>query len=430
MNPGGVGDKQSKILKTMPLTLKLCLGKFRCCLVAFVVILSVLQSRNIPYELANLTASRTPTSSGVHKNLSEKRVNKLARPQSGVKLMPINRPENNSYRPKKIPYPPITSLVNGDHVTGKVDFLLDFVIAGFAKTGTTTLVKRFFFKHPEVAMRPQEVNILTLGEPTAKMVRLLHSLKPGLDYKRGYKAPRDIAERRVLDVFDKYFPRAKLLVGVRHPVEWFHSFYNYKLRQIQGTNKTIAPPEKLDGECVEDIPKGPRREHFEGTLGGMNDRGVCTDLARYHVRLSWLGKTNVSDPAEDALLGPNRRYQLADRAPIRNHIFLYEVRQLENDNQSRLAAFLNDMQQFVGLETPFPVPTKQQQFRYSKDMFNICEDKYMDLRKSLLKIGKNASAWIRTYFLKAPDVTISTPAYFEELLGQWEVDPCKARETR
>lgn len=319
-------------------------------------------------------------------------------------------------------YPPLSALLSKDNnVTANVEHLLDFAIVGFAKTGTTELAKRYFMKHPEVAMPPREVQLLSKHEPAAEMVKLLHDLKPGEDYKRGYKSPQDISEAYALDLFDQLWPSAKLIVGVRHPVDWFSSYYNFKLRQ----GKPMPPAELLDGECLHQIPSSTeRQEIFVNKLGRLNCGGVCADLARFHVRLSWMGKTNVTDPAEDALLGPSRRFRLCSRAPIHNPVFLYELSQLADQNETRQERFRSDLQAFVGLSTPFRVKPMNKQSLKDKNKFNICDEKYTSLRKTLMQAGIQASTWIRTYFMNHAEVTISSPEFFKAALSRWHVDPC------
>lgn len=124
-------------------------------------------------------------------------------------------------------------------IIGDVDWLMDFAIIGFAKTGTTMLT-RWLAEQPEIAMHPKEVHFLTTGQP-AEMARHLYRLQPAkVTAKRGYKAPRDVADPNVLDLLDQYWPQAKLIVGLRHPVEWFQSLYNFKLR----ANITMPLPKR------------------------------------------------------------------------------------------------------------------------------------------------------------------------------------------
>ena len=324
---------------------------------------------------------------------------------------------------KDISYPPLSSLVQEKIIIADVDFLLDFAIAGFAKTGTTTLARRYFEKHPEIAIPHDEIYHLKERKP-AEMVRLLHRLNPRKNIKRGYKAPRDIADSRILDMYDKYWPSAKLIVGIRHPVEWFNSFYNYRLR----FNISMPPAEYLTGECLFEMPQSERLSLYAQRGTRLDDRGVCANLARYHDHLSLMGKTNISDPAEDSLLWSGRRQRLASRAPIHNQVFLYEVSQLGDNNISRLEIFLHDLQHYLSLRDPFILPSRQQQFDYRKDLFNICDDKYFKLRETLVQNGKEASTWIQDYFMNHPEVTVSSPDHFRELLDRWQVDPCTTRK--
>jgi len=60
-------------------------------------------------------------------------------------------------------------------------------------------------------------------------------------------------------------------------------------------------------------------------------------------------------------------------------------------------------------------------------MIDICEDRYRMLRSELMKNAREASEWIRTYFLVHPDVTVSCPEHFVELLKKWMTDPCVER---
>lgn len=55
-------------------------------------------------------------------------------------------------------------------------------------------------------------------------------LPRGNQYKRGYRAPRDVVVKTTLplQLIDKYWPKTKLIVDVRHPVKWMQSYYNFK----------------------------------------------------------------------------------------------------------------------------------------------------------------------------------------------------------
>jgi hypothetical protein len=114
--------------------------------------------------------------------------------------------------------PPLNTLLGTDYtIKTDISWLLDFAIVGFGKCGTTTLTE-WFNIHPSVQIFRSEVYDLQTHRPYKFAQRLYCELEAGDQYKRGYKSPTDIAMPHVLGYFTRYFPRAKLIVGLRHPV--------------------------------------------------------------------------------------------------------------------------------------------------------------------------------------------------------------------
>jgi hypothetical protein len=64
----------------------------------------------------------------------------------------------------------------------------------------------------------------------------------------------------------------KIIVGVRHPVSWFQSYYNYRVIEIHDKNVVIQPPTA------------------ESLIGSKSWMGVSTDGARFELGLMQLGK--------------------------------------------------------------------------------------------------------------------------------------------
>jgi hypothetical protein len=60
--------------------------------------------------------------------------------------------------------------------------------------------------------------------------------------------------------------------------------------------------------------------------------------------------------------------------------------------------------------------------RYKID---ICDALYDPVRTVLLQHAQTTSIWIRTYFLKSPDVFLSSRDHFEKLMMSWMEDPCQ-----
>jgi hypothetical protein len=292
--------------------------------------------------------------------------------------------------------PPLHTLIadRDKNITGDVEFLLDFAIIGHAKTATT-FTMQWLAKHDEIQMYGHEQHI---GRP-AELVSQLYTLPVGIKYKRGYKAPNDITSIRALEIFAKYWPDCKLIVGVRHPVSWFESYYNFRIKH----GFVMPPADSLIGKC---------------TKVGM---GVCTEGANFHLHLNLLGKTNQTTPEEKKLLTPLPS-QVPKLSPLHNPVFLYVISQLHEDDEARAFKYRRDLGNFLGLKhelSPIRYPKA-----IAKKYLDICEDRYRPLRRVLMDIAKPASEWIRTYFMQSPDVVVSSPEYVNELLLEWLEDPC------
>ena len=147
-------------------------------------------------------------------------------------------------------------------IVGDLQFLLDFAIVGHAKCGTSTMME-WVGHHPQVLCRGQELPHLTLGK-----IGLFAKNCYNLDEKgdpsklRAYKNPTDVQNLRAIRLLREYFPQTRLLVGIRHPILWFQSFYNYR---IQNTGD-MPPAVDLKGTCFK------------------RSQGVCADRANFHLR--------------------------------------------------------------------------------------------------------------------------------------------------
>jgi hypothetical protein len=299
--------------------------------------------------------------------------------------------------------PPLDTLVvDGSEtaIKGDVQFLMDFAIVGYPKSATSSMV-RWLAQQPEISMYDYEIYHLKDGQP-ADMVRKLYSLPEGI---RGYKAPRDIHNPKAIDSFAKHWPETKLVIGLRHPVLWFESFYNYRSR----TGINLPPAEQLIGKCIS---------------AAYN---VCTEEITYHDHLSLLGKTPRTDPAELALLSPLPKVR-RQQTTLKNHIFLYEITQMHDPNEQ----FRKDLQSYLGMKQMIAPLQESEELHGDRqpNEIDICEDRYVDLRRELMKIARNSSVWIRSYFLKSADVHTSNQVEFETLLEKWDADPCESRTAK
>ena len=227
----------------------------------------------------------------------------------------------------------------------------------------------------------------------ANYVTNLHS-NPNNEIKMGIKCPRDLEVDIALSNYDKFVPNTKFIIGIRHPIKWFESFYNHRI-----TNEFPMPTDtsKLIGKCKQ------------------RNYGVCTFRANFTKHL---------------LKIPNWR-----------NVFLYDVNQLNDNDLIRSKQFLLDLSNFLNLSKPLTKPmiwikpgqsyidtlsngnqTKLQEIQSKK--INICDDQHIPIRNVLHEQGIRSSNWIQDVFIKNPHVTISSPIYFEEILNKWKLDPC------
>ena len=169
------------------------------------------------------------------------------------------------------------------------------------------------------------------------------------------------------------------------------------------------------------------------------------DQSLFQGHLARLGKTNIRDPVEAELIDYYRTQQ-PPRVP--NPVFLYELSQIFDKTDGRNSQFATDLQHFLGLDAPLvmqvdpsTLPPWRRVKRFIRNKgakktrispnyhyaIDICEDKYQDLRERLLENGGRAARWIREYFMKDADVTVSNPQHFVKLLDKWTIDPCIKR---
>ena len=140
-----------------------------------------------------------------------------------------------------------------------------------------------------------------------------------------------------------------------------------------------------------------------------------------------LGKTNHSEPKQQALLiGMPHKYRVG-LSEIPNPVFLYDVGQLYDSNNQRKARFQSELEDFIGLDTPLLSNYTEPSSSKSDSKFtkmDICHSNFDEIRRELVAIGSRAATWITEYFIHSDSVVVSSPDYFVELLQTWYSDPC------
>lgn len=296
-------------------------------------------------------------------------------------------------------------------------WLIKFSIVGFAKTGTTSLLH--YLKTDDIWTANKETCNLSWNQP-ASLIRYFYEHAPIFhdsyttsshrNVIRGMKCPIDIDNNHALLIYKKYFNTTNFIVGVRHPVLWFESFYNFRLSFDRSAN--MLPTSKLIGPC------------YRGSFS------VCTNRAMFDAHLAGLGKTPRSNE-ELSIMNrfcrmPKFKKQLQSYETIPNKVFIYDMEQLADKNESRSYIFREDLRRYIGSKSELPPmihkSTKGEKRNVRK--IDICSNEHDEVRNVLVEIGAKASQWIQLYFMKSPDVFVSSPDFFTEAIQKWGVDPC------
>lgn len=315
---------------------------------------------------------------------------------------------------------------------------LDFVIAAFPKTATSTVMRwlgdaeRLFVPGEEQCQFPggHRGGEKTWGSKGASALiegLITHQIEHP-DMKRGIKCPDMLEDLLFTDVYSKFFPNTDIIIGIRHPVLWFQSYYNYRVAELVNRGKNL------------DFPNANK------LITSKEMDGVSGDRANFVPSLSKLGKTQLG-PEELQLLANmtvlkerNDEKKVAvmkylemigSSRPSLGKVFLYDIAQLSDKNEERATKFRSDFAAFLKLEdTTLPPPSttvnanRAGSSAYKEQKLDICEDVYIDLRTKLLQHGKDMSEWLLEYFLESEDVHVSDKEYLTSILKEYSVDPC------
>ena len=191
----------------------------------------------------------------------------------------------------------------------------------------------------------------------------------------------------------------KLLIGMRHPVHQFNSFYNYR----QHVFGDMRPASTLVGSSQ------------------VGQRGVYTELAQYEKGLMQLGKFDL-DHDDLTWIARNNKTVLLTR----NKVFLYLQEQFSDTNMTRFQKFIEDVLAFVGVEEANVTTSDFPRVNTAgpKKQFDICNAVNNGVRKALVKGGKATAKWFERNFENSKDVYVSDKEYFMSVVKSWGQDPC------
>ena len=316
-------------------------------------------------------------------------------------------------RPKQKPVAAVDAKAEDIPKDDKPGF--DFVVAGFPKCGTTTLLKAFE-AHEETDMAASEqCAIASPLQADARVHKLLdgtlNALSSRPQMKRSFKCPTAMYNYKSIARMEKHSPNAKFVIGMRHPVKMLQSFYNYRITEIKerGLDEAIPSLEKV---LANDMPW----------------KGVSMQSTRFELFLMQLGKTDVS--AEHLTDLTRTNYDLAIK-PTTFSVFLYTVDQLEDANEQRNHELRRHMQEYLDLKKPIePFGHENTNHHVGKaahaESISICDNKWATVRAQLIEQGAKTAEWIRDHFIHSEDVQVANQEHFLETLQSWGSDPCAA----
>ena len=292
---------------------------------------------------------------------------------------------------------------------------IDFIVAGFPKCATSAMNKNILQTQEEIEMliktrtrkdgtRGQIEYFLRNEKDVEELFEHVSKTRSntanGLELKIGIKWPTAINgnEIRFLTYMRKLNPNGKdpnIIVGMRHPVRWFESFYNHRYR----SNETIPPLSSLSDPSM------------------FDDLSYFTKMGRFERGLVQLGKVDLST-LDLKIMSEDQRLIV----PTSSKVFLYLQEQLE-DEESKQKMYA-DLRIFLGLKKPIEEDLTKDHKHDLKVILDICEPEYKELRHVFLKSGSVTAAWIRDKLVQGRDVVIGGKEDFLRITESWGVDPC------
>ncbi|KAL7520079.1 hypothetical protein ACHAWX_004826 [Stephanocyclus meneghinianus] len=302
---------------------------------------------------------------------------------------------------------------------------LDFAILGFPKTGTTFLIYALL-QHPQVIMPPDgtapyefcQIHHKDGDQELRDWLKNSSSYKPAgmlsSPLKRGIKCPTMVRATNSIENLLKVSDATKLIVGVRHPVLWFQSFYNYRVYE-KHTYPAIDP---------DPIPS-------PFTLNNQKEwRDVSMAYAKFDAYLKQLMKVPLSAKELNEMLATDAFWEKRT-TPNPYKVFLYTSEQLNDKNSTRQSSFRRELQHFLDLDTPLvdfnTMPEMNKHDEVYPEYIDICNATYSRIRLALLQSGKKSGEWILQKFIQSKDVFVGNRDYFVQHLKEWGVDPCKKK---
>ena len=370
--------------------------------------------------------------------------------------------------------------------------ILDFLIVGSAKTGTTTLMDNLSHLAPmppakDICYSPENIIQMAYKSwpeqynsslfPISFSFSSFNTSSQSQQQQRrsgsqlslkGNKCP-SLLGLPMLKRYAQCLPKTKLIIGIRHPISWFQSFWKMQGNDDPYDRVQLCPCPPHDHPTRNNLFRNDtilydsqtrrctittttnetqQQQQQQIVVGCKNECGkklFCTARARFHVAIARLGKTLLSFE-ERKLLAPNdpdggmgvtngneNNHGTDDNTNsggligwnITNAIFIYDQTQLQEQYLwDGLASFLQVSY----------VPNTKRRFSHGKNKtsLDICAPKYDYFRSIMMKSSYEMSLWFERYLLPISedslrsDVTIMNPNNaFYNIIQSYKLDPCE-----
>jgi hypothetical protein len=374
--------------------------------------------------------------------------------QSYITIQYNNNDKNKSVKAAAAKGEKLTKEKFSFTVQKDISSFLDYSIIGMPKTGTTSIMR--LLSNYTLPLDNSERCDLVVGD-VPLLVNDLIELQQQQQYDshtqqqkqklKGIKCPQDITTLKSVQNYAAYFNKTKLVIGIRHPIKWFESFYNFQVRNMNemvSTDKLNRCVRGSHGVCawranISDFLFSLNKTRMNNSTGADTGAGDNTQ--------------NHNDPK--TFLDEQKQYMninkiINDRINDNvGQVFIYVIDQLEDEKTQHI--FVKDLFQFLGIHiddhhdhhrqdnqsmTPnVPHISTAGVLDYipgikemtSEKMIDICDAKHDKIRRVLMKKSINSSIWIRKYFLNSQDVHVSSREFFEAKLEEWMNDPCSTK---
>ena len=318
---------------------------------------------------------------------------------------------------------------------------VDFVVGGFPKCGTTTLLYALH-SHQEILVPSRESCALKDTWRQVAQVRRRYrneamelfaetgtrnhtsiSKRKG-SFVKGLKCPSGIYSSNFIyrlneinqnsENTNRHHP-IKWIIGMRHPIWQVQSFYNYRITELYDKKVWWKDIRSLENILASDVPW----------------KDMSRSSHKYEIYVAQL--LSVLQNTTSSL-------------PTGKSVFLYTLEQIEDDNAERAAHFRQDLSTFLGLEKQLSTLGKENVNRFvsgpqrHKEAISICQDRFQAVRRQLVRDSTATALWIQSQLgldgnrnmAGAVDedkhlgdlILVSNPMFLNQILDSWKKDPC------